>query len=281
MNKKVLIVSDEQYSDSQNGGAESNNNELIKTLLKNKIQCGFILTQDLNQNINVLKEYDFIILTNFYFISEETKNSLYALNYSIIEHDYKFLLTRNPCYYKDFLAPPEQIIHKDLYEKAKFILVQSDLQKQIFEKNLNLSNIVNFSGNLWAEETLDLIEALSYKSKNGKACIIGTDDHGIKGKDISIEFCKKVFLQYDLIPKLKHHDFLKFISDYSTYVFFPRTPETLSRVCIEAKLMNLSVITSPNTAAVKEEFYKLNNKEMIDYLRNKPNELFNLIKNNI
>lgn len=278
MDKKILLISDEQYSDFQNGGAESNNNELIKILQKNNIICDFIITQEINQKSELLKNYDLIILVNFYFISEEIKQQLYPLNYIIIEHDYKFLLTRNPCYYKDFLAPPEHIVHYELYKNAKYIIVQSQLQKQIFEKNLNLENIINFSGNLWPKETIDLIEALSYKPKNGKAAIIGEDNHGIKGRDVSINFCKKIHLKYELLPKTDHHTFLKNLSKYSTYVFFPRTPETLSRVCIESRLMGLSVITTDYTAAVHEEFFNYETEKMIEYIKNKPVEIFNLIK---
>ncbi len=275
--KNILLISDLAYSEINNGGAESNNNELIK-ILSNKHKVGFLTTFDFNQNFNQIENVDLFIISNFYFISEEAKKFLLEKKYIIIEHDYKFLLSRNPCIYQNFEAPKNEIVHEEFYQKSIFTLVQSDFQKQIFDKNLNNVKVLNFSGNLWPVETLDLIEALSYKPKNGKACILSNDDYGIKGVDRAIDFCNKTYLKYDLIPKLSHHDFLKFISDYSTYVFFPRTPETLSRVTIEARLMNLSVITSQYTSAVHEEFYKLNNKEILIYLKNKRTDILQSIE---
>jgi len=275
--KNILLISDLCYSEINNGGAESNNHELIKILAPHH-KVGFITTFDFNKNFNSLQNIDLFILSNFYFISDEAKQFLYNKKYIITEHDYKFLQSRNPCIYQNFEAPKTDLIHQELYQKSIFTLVQSDFQKQIFQKNLSDVTIVNFSGNLWPVETLDLIEALSYKPKNGKTCILSSDDYGIKGVDRSIDFCNKTFLKYDLIPKLSHHEFLKFISDYSTYVFFPRSPETLSRVTIEARLMNLSVITSQYTSAVHEEFYKLENKEILKYLKNKRIEILDLIQ---
>lgn len=274
--KNILLISDLAYSEINNGGAESNNNELIK-ILSNKHKVGFLTTFDFNKNFNDTQNTDLFIISNFYFISEEAKTFLSDKKYIIIEHDYKFLLSRNPCIYQNFEAPKNEIVHEEFYQKSVFTLVQSAFQKQIFEKNLNHVKVLNFSGNLWPIETLDLIEALSYKPKNGKACILSNDDYGIKGVDRAIDFCNKTYLKYDLIPKLSHHEFLKFISDYSTYVFFPRSPETLSRVTIEARLINLSVITSQYTSVVHEEFYKLENKEIFKYLKNKRIEILDLI----
>lgn len=276
MSKKILLISDEQYSELQNGGAESNNHELIKILNKEH-KCEFITTFEFNIRFKEFAEIDLFILSNFYFISEEAKQFLYSKKYIITEHDYKFLQTRNPCYYENFLAPKSDIMHFELYKNAKFILTQSGLQKSIFDKNLELSNIINFSGNLWSEKTMDLIEALSRTPKNGKAAILGEDHYGIKGRDVSIQFCKKVHLKYELLPKVNHNTFLKNLSKYSTYVFFPRSPETLSRICIESRLMGLSVITTDYTAAVHEEFFNFEANKMTEYIKNKRTEIFNLI----
>lgn len=275
--KNIILISDETYSEVQNGGAESNNNELIKILNK-EFNCKFVTTIEFNGQFQKYENIDLFILSNFYFISEEAKNFIYSKNYIITEHDYKFLSTRNPCYYENFLAPKADIIHFDLYKNAKFVLTQSGLQKSIFDKNLEIPNIINFSGNLWPEETLDLIEALSQTPKNGKAAILAEDHYGIKGRDVSIQFCKKVHLKHGLLPKTNHNTFLKNLSKYSTYVFFPRSPETLSRVCIEARLMGLSVITTDYTAAVHEEFFNYETNKMIEYIKNKPTEILNLIK---
>jgi hypothetical protein len=76
--------------------------------------------------------------------------------------------------------PPEKIMHFDFYKNAQIVILQSAFQKQVFEKSIKLDNLFNFSGNLWAEETLDLIRSLSQTPKNGKAAILGEDDYGIR-----------------------------------------------------------------------------------------------------
>ena len=278
MSKKVLLISDEIYSEINNGGAESNNNEIIKILNASGIKCDFLKTYDFNNTFNSITNYDLYIVSNFYFISEEAKNFLYTKKYIITEHDYKFVRERNPCFFPNLTVPPDRIIHTDFYKNAKFVLVQSNFQKEVFGKSIKLDNIINFSGNLWSDDTLDLILSLSKTPKNGKAAILGEDDYGIKGRDVSIEFCKKVHLKYELLPKTDHHSFLKNLSRYSTYVFFPRSPETLSRVCIESRLMGLSVITTDYTAVVHESFFDYESDKMIEYIKNKPKEILKIIQ---
>ena len=277
MDKKILLISDEEYSIKNNGGAECNNYEIIKLLNSSGIKCDFLTTHEFNNKAGFINDYDLYIVSNFYFISENAKTFLYGKKYIITEHDYKFVRERNPCFYPNLTVPPEKVVHLDFYRNAKFVLVQSNFQKEVFGRSVKLDNIINFSGNLWADDTLDLILSLSKTPKNGKAAILGEDDYGIKGRDISIEFCKKVHLKYELLPKTDHHSFLKNLSKYSTYVFFPRSPETLSRVSIEARLMGLSVITSDYTAAVHESFFDYESNKMIEYIKDKPKQILKLI----
>ena len=277
MSKKILLISDEEYSIKNNGGAECNNYEIIKLLNSSGIKCDFLTTHEFNNKAGFINDYDLYIVSNFYFISENAKTFLYGKKYIITEHDYKFVRERNPCFYPNLTVPPERIVHLDFYRNAKFVLVQSNFQKEVFGRSVKLDNIINFSGNLWADDTLDLILSLSKTPKNGKAAILGEDDYGIKGRDVSIEFCKKVHLKYELLPKTDHQSFLNNLSKYSTYVFFPKSPETLSRVCIEARLMGLSVITSDYTAAVHESFFDYESDKMIEYIKNKPNQIKKLI----
>lgn len=277
MDKKILLISDEEYSIKNNGGAECNNHEIIKLLNSSGIKCDFLTTHEFNNKAGFINDYDLYIVSNFYFISESAKTFLYSKKYIITEHDYKFVRERNPCFYPNLTVPLEKVVHLDFYRNAKFVLVQSNFQKEVFGRSVKLDNIINFSGNLWSDETLDLILSLSKTPKNGKAAILGEDDYGIKGRDVSIEFCKKVHLKYELLPKTDHHSFLKNLSKYSTYVFFPRSPETLSRVSIEARLMGLSVITSDYTAAVHESFFDYESNRMVQYIKDKPKQILKLI----
>ena len=61
-------------------------------------------------------------------------------------------------------------------------------------------------------------------------------------------------------------------------IFFPKTPETLSRICVEARMMGMSVITNKNVGASYEDWFVLKGKDMIDFMKNKKFEISNTIK---
>ena len=52
-------------------------------------------------------------------------------------------------------------------------------------------------------------------------------------------------------------------------IFLPTIPETLSRICVEAKMMGCSVITNGMVGAKYEEWYHLKGQELIDTMVNK------------
>ena len=60
-------------------------------------------------------------------------------------------------------------------------------------------------------------------------------------------------------------------------MFFPKTPETLSRVIVEARMMNMSIITNKMVGATKEDWYSLKGAALIDIVHNMreriPNEV--------
>lgn len=274
---KVVLVSDFLYSEIP-GGAESND-DILKGLLEDRKHD--VLHKKTNSFNELLASEevnaDIYIISNFYFISEEAKTFLSDKKYIIIEHDYKFLSTRNPAEHRDCIVPSDKIIHQDFYKGAVKVLVQSQLQLNIFNKNINLNNLENFSGNLWAERALEHLDALSHTNKNGRAAILD-DDSWVKGKNASIQFCDRYQIAYDLIPKQEYFNFLTSLSRYSLYVFFPQTPETLSRVTLEAKMMNLSVITNEFTGAYHEDFYSLSGKGLIKKMWDKRDDILDIIE---
>ena len=77
MDKKVLLISDEEYSIKNNGGAECNNHEIIKLLNSSGIKCDFLTTHEFNNKAGFINNYDLYIVSNFYFISESAKTFLY------------------------------------------------------------------------------------------------------------------------------------------------------------------------------------------------------------
>ena len=114
---KFVFVAD-LFLDDIVGGGELNNEELIRKLLLlghdvYKIRSHELEVKFINSNLD--GNY---IIGNFINLSEKCKKSLQKVKYVIYEHDHKYLKNRNPAGYKDFIAPKEEIINYNFYEKA-------------------------------------------------------------------------------------------------------------------------------------------------------------------
>ena len=74
-------------------------------------------------------------------------------------------------------------------------------------------------------------------------------------------------MPYTLIQSTNYEDFLAQLGEHKTFVFFPKTPETLSRVVVEARMMGMSVIVNKMIGATREEWYKLKGLKLIEEVR--------------
>lgn len=271
-NQKILIISDFSVSEV-NGGCEMND-----SILKDELGCDFLTCNEFNIYGRHIERHDLYIVSNFYFLSEESKEFLADKKYVIIEHDYKFLPRRNPAEFNDFTAPPEIIINQSFYQRAGKVIVQSKLQKRIFDQNLNLSNLVSFSANLWTDEQLNSIKGKkSWGIKNGRAVIMESENP-IKGTASSIVYAKSNGIPYTLIPPTDYNDFLNKLNSNSCLIFMPRSPETLSRVVVEARMLDLVVFTNNLVGAIYEDFYYSKGDSIIEYMRDAKNSLCRQLK---
>ena len=82
----------------------------------------------------------------------------------------------------------------------------------------------------------------------------------------AIRYCEANKYAYDLIPQLAYGEFLQNMSNNQRFVFFPKTPETLSRIVVEARMMNISVVTNSLVGATKEPWYKFKGEELIGHI---------------
>ena len=64
-------------------------------------------------------------------------------------------------------------------------------------------------------------------------------------------------------------------------MFFPRTPETLSRVIVETRMMGMSVITNDLVGAAQEEWYLKKGEDLITevkFMRERiPNKILEIL----
>jgi hypothetical protein len=141
-------------------------------------------------------------------------------SYIIYEHDHKYLKTRNPLSYENFKAPLEEIINTEFYLNAKAVFCQSSFHMKIIEKNLNLKNLINVSGNLWSLKTLDYIEKLSKSKKNDKISILNSPVVHKNTTDVEF-YCKYKKYDYEKISSNNYTLFLKLLSKNKKFIFFP------------------------------------------------------------
>ena len=186
----------------------------------------------------------------------------------IYEHDHKYLTTRNPGDFEDFKAPAEAIINIDFYKNAQAVLCQSKFHMDIVKLNTGLENLVNLSGNMWSKSSLDLMERLSKKQKKDECSIMNSSIHHKNTKE-AIMYCEYTKKTYNLISSQNYESFLDQLSDNQTFVFFPKTPETLSRVVVEARMMDMGVIVNKMIGATREPWYDLRGTPLIEYMHAK------------
>jgi hypothetical protein len=244
------------------GGGELNNEECIKILISkghsvNKIQSHLVTPAFIVEN----KNRGFIV-ANFVNLSKESVKALCEIDYVVYEHDHKYLRTRNPADYKDLVAPKEELVNLDFYKKAKAVLCQSQYHLDIIKKNTGLMNLVNLSGNLWSTTSLKIIEEISKKQKQ-KKCSIMRSPIPHKNTSDAISLCVVKGLDYELVHSQNYKEFLQALGSNEKFVFLPKTPETLSRVAVEARMMNMSLITNSMLGASKEPWFELKGAPLI------------------
>ena len=266
---QILILTDYLLSDLEIVGGAEYNDKILYNLLE---KSGHSVTIKRSREVNVLflkslQKETKMIVSNFVHLDDKSK--LYLQNnfdYLVYEHDHKYLEKRNPSSFVNFEAPKEKIINYDFYKSARAVLAQTNFHKKIIEKNLKLKNIISLSGNLWDDSDFDKMEKLLSVTKNNRCSVLHSSFNS-KGTQEAIHYCENNNLDYDLISDNDYHSFLRKIASNEKLVFLPTTPETLSRVCVEARMMGCTVVTNGLVGAKYEEWFKLKGKDLIDYLR--------------
>ena len=267
-NDKVILISD-FFVDDFVGGAALNDEEIF-TLLSERFDTYKIKSRYLYEGF-ILENLDsFFIISNFFGISPPIRDLIQQkCKYILYCHDYKFVKHTNPALYPDFKVPAHELVNVSFHNDAYRIVCQTQFQKGIYDRNLNSpEKTINFSGNLWSPQSLDLLETHTEKEKNKKCAIIDSP-YPQKGTQASIEVCKEKKWEFDVIKDPDYASFLDKLSQYSKLVFHPSTPETCCRVILEAKMMNVEIETNHLVGASYEEWYSKKGVDLIKYMRKK------------
>lgn len=266
----LLYISD-YFASQIVGGGELNDDELLNQLLSRginvrKLNSSNVRESDIQDNVK-------IVISNFVNLRKNVfEKIIRKSDYIIYEHDHKYLKNRNPAAFPEFKAPKDFIVNEGFYRNAVKVLCQSSFHKNIIKKNLGINNLYNISGNLWSDGSLSLMTNLLNNKKEDCFSIM---DSKIAHKNTSecVSYCKLKNFNFQLVSSQNYLDFLSMLSKNEKFLFLPKTPETLSRVVVEAKMMGVKVITNKNVGAAHEPWFDKNGLELIDFMSEKRQEV--------
>ena len=264
---RIVFIAD-FFADQVLGGGELNNEELISNLISDGHEIIKINSHDVTRKFIETNGQSAFIVANFINLSLECISSLYDKKYVIYEHDHKYIPSRNPGMYENFKAPQTDLVNVGFYRKASAVFCQSQFHKDIVGRNLSEVNLISLGGNLWSEKSLSFMEEMAQAKKANKYSIMDSPiEH--KGTREAVGYCEYKNYQYDLISSDSYEEFLSLLGKNKTLVFFPKTPETLSRIVVEARMMGMSVVVNKMIGATREEWYKQKGADLIETIRKK------------
>lgn len=256
-------------------GAELATEALIELLRGSGNKVVTIHSYNLTPEYICSHDYRWII-ANFFRLSEESKEALAEKEYIIIEHDAKWLSTRDFGLYEDFVPPSDHIVNRSFYEKAKLVIAQSSVHQHAIRQALDITNTVSSKGNPWSEYDLALLSKLSKTEKNKKYAVIG-HDHPTKGTREAVEHCEKMGHDYVIIPQDTREKFLIELSKYEFLVFFPQVYESYGRIAAEFRAMNGTILTNKKLGFFWEDHSILGGQALIDFFSSNNAQILKLI----
>jgi len=273
---KIIFIAD-FFADEILGGGEINNEELAKSLREKghavvEKKCSHATSEYITENLDCC-----FVISNFVQLLEEVKETLMQSRYIIYEHDHKYLRNRNPAAFPDYQAPDSEVINRDFYRNALGVFCQSNFHTEIVRKNLVLDNIKNLSGNIWSDDTLEYLEQLAAHPKEDRFSVLNSPiDH--KNTVGAVRYCASSGYPYRLVASSDYHDFLRQLSENNKFVFLPNTPETLSRIAVEARMLGIEVHANSRVGATYEEWFSSKGKELIDQMRVRRTEIVGAVE---
>ena len=277
----LFFISDFDLEFSGHGGAEIYDQVLIQELEKIGCDVDFhALYKNRNESfLSLLKEKNNFIISNFTLLSDIEKNILKNKNYVIIEHDHKYISTRDPSNFKNYEVPENCIINKDFYEAALKVYCQSSVHSSVIRKNLRISNIEHLPCSLWSDEQIEILEKNIDNEKEEKVAILDSTNH-IKNTKKAIQYCEKNNKEYSLVSG-KYEKFIELLSKNEEYLFLPKVLESFSRVCVEARIVGCRVMTNKLSSCIHEDWYRdKKGRELLSYIKNIRKEIVDEIKKN-
>lgn len=261
--KQIIFISD-FFVEECFGGAEIVDKEIIEGLVKKgynvtKVKCEKVTEQILTSKL---------LISNFVRLPAHIVNFITTnCDYSIIEHDHKYIQSRNIMDFKDCVVPPNMLIHKEFYHKAKYVYCQALSHAKTVTVNLGLKNVVNLSTSIWSDEDLAIMEENCTKPKNGKTMVLGSHNP-IKNTELACKVCEANKINYDVVGPLPYPELIKEMANYSEVLFLPTWFESFNRFITEAKMLGCKIKTNGNNACTSEPWFKeLGGIDLVNFMK--------------
>ncbi len=251
--KQIVFIAD-FFADQLTGGAEINDATLLEMLSNENLLHSKINSNLVTEEFIMTHSDKLFVISNFANLDLQLVPFFALTDYVFYEHDYKFLSSRNPVKYPNFKAPEDLIINYNFYKNAKAIICLSKMHREIFEKNLGTTNLMNINCSLFDDEKINLLLTLGKNEKTRDYAIIKSNNPTKRMLD-TISWCKNKNLNFDLISHPDNNQFLKILSEYENLVFMTAHPEPTPRIAVEAKLMGVNLIANKKLIGVANEYW--------------------------
>ena len=259
----VLFIAD-FYNDQINGGGENNDAVLIQSLESRGIDIERCHTNEVTRE--QIDSHDSILVSNFILLSDQIKTYLANnADYIIYEHDHKYVSTRDPSKFPNFKIPQDRLVNVEFYQRAKKVVVLSQICKDVLENNLGLTNVHSIGSSLWSEKKLSFLKKVS-KEKHQSIAVVESGNP-TKGTQPAVQFCNNRNLAFEFIGSNDQYEFLENLAQFQALVFIPQVLETFCRLVAEAKMLECNVYTNPRLIGMMSEpFATQSGLELIETL---------------
>tara|TARA_R100000278_G_scaffold122722_1_gene109678 strand:- start:116 stop:976 length:861 start_codon:yes stop_codon:yes gene_type:complete len=264
MKTRFVMVTD-FFFDEVGGGAEINAESLVDRFIEHGVDISKIKSSNATLEFLSSNKDAVFIFSNFILLKEECKQyAIKNLKYFVYEQDHKYIRSRNPVGYKDFIAPKSELTNIEFYNGAIKVMFLTKLSMDVFVANTGLTNVLNLGSSTWRRDELEYIRTICNTSKQDVIAIMDSNNP-IKRTDDCVDYCLKRDLKYQLIRDRDFKKFLYKMSHFEKLLFLTGHLETCARIVVEAKMLNLRVITQKKLiGAASEDWYSLSGEELID-----------------
>ena len=115
---KILLISDFFVEELPFGGGAEYNDKILSQILDTE-EVNIARKKSASVSVDFLTNLDKdtkLIISNFVLLKQDCKQYIQnKFSYIIYEHDHKYLISRSPGLYNDYLAPKSQIINHSFY----------------------------------------------------------------------------------------------------------------------------------------------------------------------